>query len=147
MQRDFESSEDRLPGQLAAGLGPRLQDALDHPVRRELLRTLSRGSRSRSTAEIHAQLGAFRPSQLCYHLQVLRRAGAVVAIPAGDAGSRPRYASGTAADEEVRAVLRATERQDREQTEAALAASGSPLLTMFRTPRPVRTVRLRGRAS
>jgi len=147
MQRDFESSEDRLPGQFAASLDPKLQDALDHPVRREVLRTLSCGARSRSTTEIHAQLQVFRPSQLYYHLQVLRRSGAVVAIPAGNAGGRPRYASELVEDGEVRAVLRATERQDREQREAAVAASGSPLLTMFRIPRPVRTVRLRGRAS
>jgi len=147
MQRDLEPPEDRLPGQLAARLDPKLQDALDHPVRREVLRTLSGGARSRSTAEIHAQLRGFRPSQLCYHLQVLRRSGAVVAIPAGNAGSRLRYASGVVEDGEVQAVLRATERQDREQREAVVAASGSPLLTMFRTPRPVRTVRLRGRAS
>jgi len=124
----FEAREDRLPGALAARLEPKLQDALDHRVRRELLRSLNRGGRSRSTAELRAELRAVRPSQLRYHLQVLRRSGVV------------------AGDEKVKAVLRATERIDREQSEAAAAASASPLLTMFRTPRPVRTVRLRGRA-
>ncbi|HEX5592171.1 MAG TPA: helix-turn-helix domain-containing protein [Solirubrobacterales bacterium] len=147
-RESFESPEDRLPGQ-PTKLEPKLQDALDHPVRRELLRTLNRSARSRSTVEIRADLQPFRPSQLSYHLQVLRRSG-VVASDVADrdaTGSGPRYASEVAEDGEVRAVLRATERGDMERREAAVAASASPLLTMFRTPRPVRTIRLRGRTS
>jgi DNA-binding transcriptional ArsR family regulator len=149
MQRDFsEPPEDRLPGQLAAKLGPRLQDALDHPVRREVLRALNRSVRSQSTLEVRAELRAFGPSQLRYHLQVLRRSGAIASdsAAADTGGAGPRYASEVVDDGEVKAVLRATEGGDRLRREAAAAASASPLLTMFRTPRPIRTIRLGGRA-
>lgn len=145
---DFVAAEDgRLSARLAAPLGPRLRDALDHPVRRELLRTLGRGGRSRSVAEISTELGGFRLGQLGYHLQVLRRSGAVASVPPGlgTDQSRARYASAVRDDGQVRAVLRATERWDRKQREAAVEANSSPLLTMFRVPRPVRTLRLRGR--
>lgn len=145
---DFVAAEDgRLSARLAEPLGPRLRDALDHPIRREVLRALNRRDGSRSVAEISTELPAFGLGQLGYHLQVLRRSGAVAPVPADlDAGqSRPRYASDVLDDGQVRAVLRATEQWDRQRREAAAAASSSPLLTMFRVPRPVRTIRLRGR--
>jgi DNA-binding transcriptional ArsR family regulator len=145
---DSVAAEDgRLAPRLAAPLGPELQDALDHPIRRELLRALGQGRRPRSIAEIGAELGGFRPGQLGYHLQVLRRSGAVASVPAGlSAGHGVRYASSVSGDGQVRAVLRATERWDRERREAAAETNSSPLLTMFRVPRPVRTIRLRGRS-
>lgn len=149
MQRDlFEPPEDRLPGQLAAKLEPRLQDALDHPARREVLRALNRSPRARSASELRVELQSLRPSQLRYHLQVLRRSGAVASDPPGPnlTGRRSRYASEVIDDGEVRAVLRVTERRDRQQSEAKAAAAGSPSLTMFPTPRPVHTIRLRSRA-
>lgn len=148
MQRDFQPPEDHLPGQLAAKLEPKLQDALDHPARREVLRTLNRSARAQSTSELRAALQALRPTELRYHLQVLRRSGVVAKDPTdlNLAGRAARYASEVVEDGEVRAVLRATERQDRERSEALASAGSSPLLTMFRTPRPVRTIRLRSRA-
>jgi DNA-binding transcriptional ArsR family regulator len=145
---DVVAAEDgRLSARLAAPLGPRLRDALDHPIRREVLRTLNRGGRSRSVAEIGTELTAFGLGQLGYHLQILRRSGAVASVPAdlGAGQSRPRYASEVLDDGQVRAVLRATEQWDRQRREAVAAANSSPLLTMFRVPRPVRTIRLRGR--
>lgn len=146
---DSVAAEDgRLSARLAAPLEPRLQDALDHPIRRELLRTLSQGGRSRSIAEIGAELVGFRLGQLDYHLRVLRRSGAVGSVPVGlgAARGRDRYASKVMEDGQVRAVLRATKQWDREWREAAVEANRSPLLTMFRVPRPVRTIRLRGRS-
>jgi hypothetical protein len=97
--------------------------------------------------ELNAELGAFRLSQVGYHLQVLRRSGTVATEPAGlGAGQvRARYASQIYGDGQVRAVLRRTQRSDRERREAIAAANASPLLTMFRVPRPVHTIRLRGR--
>jgi len=141
-----EGGDGRLPARMAAMLDPKLQDALDHPVRRELLRALGRDGGTKNVAEIGAELRGIRLSQLGYHLQVLRRSGSVVSTggPGIDC-KRPRYASQVAGDGQVRAVLRATERSDRERREAALRAGASPLLTMFRVPRPVVTVRLRGR--
>src|SRR3954454_7102498 len=132
MQSDYlELPDGRLPAHLAATLEPTLQDALDHPVRREVLRVLGSGEQSRGVAELGAELPDFCLGQLSYHLQVLGRSGAVASEVAGDA--------------RVRAVLRATERWDRERREAA-GASASPLLTMFRVPRPGRTIRLLSRS-
>jgi DNA-binding transcriptional ArsR family regulator len=142
-----EGGSGRLAAHLAATLDPKLQDALDHPVRREVLRAFHGKGRSRSVAEIGARLPV-RAGQLSYHLRVLRDSGTIVPEPAGvgiDRG-RARYASEVCGDRDVRSVLRATERWDREQTEALARANASPLLAMFRLPRPVRTIRLRGRA-
>lgn len=135
----------RLPRQLAVALDPELQNALSSPVRREVLRTLNRHARSASVGELMAELRPYGRSQLGYHLQVLRRAGAVAQGAAGTDGATARYASKVPVDGPVRAVLRATERGDLEHREATAVASASPLLTMFRVPRPVRTIRLRRR--
>lgn len=141
-----EAKNGRLPARLAATLHPKMQDALDHPVRRDVLRSLSRGRRPRSVAEIRADLQVFRTSQLGYHLSVLRHSGAVASASNGGPQRQVRYASEVGEDGKVKAVLRATERGDRARREAVAAASASPLLTMFRVPRPTRTIRLRGRS-
>jgi DNA-binding transcriptional ArsR family regulator len=141
-----EALDGRLPARLAATLPPRMQDALDHPVRRDVLRNLSRDRRPRSVAEIRTDLQVFRMSQLGYHLQVLRRSGAVASASNGEPQAKVRYASEVGEDGKVKAVLRATERGDQVRREALAAANASPLLTMFRVPRPVRTIRLRGRS-
>jgi DNA-binding transcriptional ArsR family regulator len=139
-----ETEDGRLPAALAVSLEPKLQDALGHPVRREVLRALHGDERACSAAEIDAQL-PFRPSQLGYHLRVLQRLGAVVSKPASAPTPRdPEFASEVHGNGRVRSVLGATERWDRERCETAAKASASPLLTMFRTPRPIRTIRLRG---
>jgi DNA-binding transcriptional ArsR family regulator len=137
----------RLSARLAATLEPGLQDALDHPVRREVLRALNRSERSRSLTELEVELCGFRLGQLDYHLRVLRRAGTVASEVGGltPGRNRDQFASEVSDDGQVRAVLRATEQQDRERREAAARAGLSPLLTMFRLPRPIRTIRLRGR--
>lgn len=148
MQRDsFMPRETRLPSELIARLEPKLRDALDHSLRREIVRILNQRGVSRSFAEIEVELRACGLSRLGYHLQVLRRTGAVATEQAGVSACRgqARYASAVFDDGQVRAVLRATERGDREMREAMAVASVSPLLTMFRVPRPVRTIRLRSR--
>jgi len=142
---DSVAAEDgRLAAALAATLQPELQDALDHPTRREVLRTLNRFGRPRSVPEIGAQL-PFRLGQLGYHLQILRRSGVVIAEPVDNAVEigRVRYISQVSSDAEVCSVLRATERWDRERREAVARETASPLLTMFRVPRPIRAIRLR----
>ena len=142
-----EAQDGRLSAGLAATLEPRLRNALDHPIRREVLRSLDRRSGPRSIAELQAELSPFQARQLYYHLRVLEEAG--LATPATNgptsAGSYARYASEAVGDSRVRAVLRATERWDRRRREALGSGKASSLLTMFRTPRPVRTIRLRGR--
>jgi DNA-binding transcriptional ArsR family regulator len=134
----------RLPRRLMVTLDPDIQDALDNPVRRELLRTLDRRGNPVTVGEVMVELRPYRRSQLGYHLQVLLRAGVVASEPEVTIrGDSARYASEMSADGSVRAVLRATEHWDRERREAMAASNASPLLTMFRVPRPVRTIRLR----
>jgi DNA-binding transcriptional ArsR family regulator len=143
-----EAEDGRLCAQLAARLDPKVRDALDHPIRRELLRTLNGREETRSVVELGVELRASHLGELSYHLQVLERSGTVT-FSAADRGSKPeavRYASAVNGDVQVRAVLRATEPWDRKRREAVVAAKTSPLLTMFRIPRPVRTIRLRGRS-
>jgi len=124
-------------------LDPELQNALSSPIRRELLRILSRRDHPVSIDELMVELRPHGRSQLGYHLQVLGWAGTVdPGIVDPDCGT-VRYASQVSEDGPIRAVLRATERCDGEQRETTAAASVSPLLTMFRIPRPVRTIRLR----
>ena len=147
MGRTFGIHDGRLSGHLTARLDPALRDALAHPIRREVLRTLNRSSQPRGVAEIKAELRTFRLSELSYHLLVLQRSRTVFSMPARGKlnRDRARYVSEVEGDGRVRAVLQATERGDREQREAAAAADTSPLLTMFRVPKPVRTIRLRSR--
>lgn len=139
-----EAGDGRLSPRLATMLEPNLRDALDHPFRRGVLRSLNRTGQSWSVAEIGAELPSLRQAQLSYHLQVLLRSGAVANEAAGAGRDRARYASEVLEDDEVRSVLRATEQWDRERQEAVAASNVSALLTMFRVPRPVRTIRLRG---
>lgn len=127
----------------AARLNPRMQTALGHSLRREILRALDDGGRFRSLGEILPELVPYARGAVVYHLQVLRSAGAIE-----DDGDRedplsrqPVYRSVVA--EDVRAALRATEQWDLDRRRAEAEESASSLLTMFRLPRAVRTIRLK----
>ena len=124
----------RLDDELAAILEPKLQDALNHPTRREILRVLHASEQPCSVAGVLSKLPPFKRGEVSYHLQVLQRCGAVV-------GDSP-YRSAVADDSKVRAALRATERDDRRCREGKRKGGSSGVLTMFRVPRPERTIRL-----
>lgn len=112
-----EPGSGRLVPELAAGLEPKLQDALDHPIRREILRRLGDG---RALRELARQLAPVGIGQVNYHLVVLRQSEVVV--PAGEGSlvdGRPRYESTLVDDAKVERVLSATEEWDREQREKA----------------------------
>lgn len=144
-EAEFVGADDgRLSARLSARLKPDLQAALDHPVRREVLRVLGRRPRPWSIAELGVDLRGLHPSQLRYHLQVLQRLGIVASDP-GSGGAdrgRSRYLSAVRGDEHVDMVLRVTEKRDRQLREHRAAGDASPLLTMFRISRPVRSIRL-----
>jgi DNA-binding transcriptional ArsR family regulator len=144
-----EAEEGRLPARLVATMAVELQDALDHPARREILRVLNRSRRPQSLLELAPELSPYAPSQVRYHLQVLRQAG-LVASERGYSGSsrgHDRYASEVSADAQVLSVLRATREADRERRGAAPERHSALPLWMFRLPRPgARTLRLRGRS-
>lgn len=130
------------PG-LASALEPKLQDALGHPLRREIVRALGDSKRPLSIAELVAQVGSVSAAEVSYHLQVLRRCEVVSGEGArlGGAGRHCSYGSLITGDADARSFLRATEQLDREQRRAA-AQRSSRLLMMFRIPRPTRTLRL-----
>lgn len=117
---DYSEPEDgRLPATLAATLEPRLQDALAHPVRREILRSLNGGRDACTPAELAVWLAPFSLSQVVYHLRVL--AGSEIVGPAageGLFGGLP-YVSGVSGESRVVAVLQATREGDRQRRELA----------------------------
>ncbi|HEU5064065.1 MAG TPA: hypothetical protein VFT79_13080 [Solirubrobacterales bacterium] len=140
-------TEGRLDDELAAALEPKLQDALNHPTRRDLLRVLHRSGRPCGVTAMLGKLPPLKRGEIDYHLKVLRDGGAVFVdgTLAAPGGREWLYRSALMEDAKVRLTLRATEREDRKRREGAKGSSG--LLTMFRVPRPDRTIRLgtRGR--
>ena len=110
------TSSRRLPVELAELLTPPLEHALNHPLRREILRALNRSDRPRTAAElVRACLPAPSVTLLNYHAAVLERCDLVRAIEnevAGEGFSR-HYASSVAEDVQIIAILSATEALDR----------------------------------
>jgi DNA-binding transcriptional ArsR family regulator len=112
----MHSKARNLSPELAAQLPPKARDALGHPFRRQILRTLNESDGPRSPSEIAATtLPRASVSVISYHAQVLEGCGSVTI-----SGSRPvqggvarLYASTVAGDEQVVAVLQATRQLDR----------------------------------
>ena len=106
----------RLPLELAELLTPPLEHALNHPLRRGLLRALNRSDHPRAAAELVDDcLPTTNVTLLNYHAAVLERCDLLRVIEndvAGEGFGR-RYASGVAEDVQIIAVLSATEASDR----------------------------------
>jgi hypothetical protein len=141
------AEDGRLAAEMLAVLEPELQDALNHPTRREILRALHEESRSRSVTEILGDLVPLRRGEVAYHAQVLRDSECV-----GVVGSRPApggqeqvLASLVAGSDQVLLVLRATRHLDRNHRRRTAAESSPGLMAMFRIPRPTHTIRLLNR--
>jgi DNA-binding transcriptional ArsR family regulator len=134
----------RLSTHLAASLDPSPQDALDHPLRRELLRVLQAREGARGLIEILSELFPFSRSEVSYHLLILQRCGFVTieGTRPGFAAREHLYASTLQDDAQVAAVLRATAESDRELRREKVGRRSPGFLTMFRIPRPVRTISL-----
>jgi DNA-binding transcriptional ArsR family regulator len=133
---------------VAGALEPKLQDALNHPTRREVLRVLHGNENACSMTKIFDRLSPFGRGELSYHVEVLHRAGVIfvdVTRPAVG-GREVLYRSDVVGEGEVLAVLRATERQDRERRRAMEEDQPPGFLKMFRIPHPGRAIRLRGRS-
>jgi DNA-binding transcriptional ArsR family regulator len=111
-----EIKAEKLPSQIAAQLSPAARDALGHPLRRQILRTLNESSEPRTPGEIAtATLPHASVSVVSYHAQVLETRDSVAMtgtrqVPGGVARL---YASKVAGDEQVAAVLHATRGLDR----------------------------------
>ncbi len=132
----------RLVDELAVILEPTLRDALNHPTRREIIRILHGSEEALGVDGILDKVSPLKRSEIDYHLQVLQGRGVVL-----EDGTRlaldsrePIYRSAIADDAKVRAALRVTERQDRRRREGV--GKGGSTVTMFRVPRPDRTISL-----
>lgn len=126
-----EPEGSRLSHSLAMMLEPELQEALDHPVRREILRSVNRrGDPPAIPAEIASRLSRWRLAQLSYHAQVLTDAAALVGPieefeePFPNEIGHFDHLTHLAERPQVVAVLQAMERPDRERW--LPAASGFP---------------------
>lgn len=137
------AGDGRLATELVAALEPRLQDALNHPTRREILRVLHAGSRPRSLSEVLEELRPLSRAEVSYHVQVLEDAECVeVEGTWPSPGGRERLLqSAIVANEQARLVLVVTQSSDREHRQEG--DHSSSFLTMFRVPRPTRTISLR----
>ena len=141
------ADDGRLGPDLLASLEIGLQDALNHPTRRDILRVLSEDNRSRSVSEIVDGLAPLRRSEVAYHAQVLKDSECV-----GVEGSRPApggheqvLASRVTRSNEVMLILRVTRHSDQDHRERTAAVQSPGLMAMFRLPRPGSSVRLLGR--
>jgi len=138
----------RLGDELAAVLEPKVQDALDHPLRREILRVLHAKEQPCGFMELVGKLRPFARPQISYHLRVLQGAGAVSADGTQPAlsGRETIYRSALTGDAGALAALGATELPDRKRRQRMKGSNSTNLLKMFRVPRPERAIRLSMRA-
>lgn len=107
--------QNRLPLELAELLTPPLEHALNHPLRRDILRALAGADQPRSAAELVAALPATNVTLLNYHAAVLERCDLVRIVEGDVAGEGPghRYTSNVTEDVQIVAILSATEAADR----------------------------------
>ncbi len=106
----------RLPLELAELLTPPLEHALDHPLRREILRALNRSDRPLGAAELVTEsLAVGNVTQLNYHAAVLERCDLVRVIDSDIAGETlgRQYASTVSEDVQIITILGAMEALDR----------------------------------
>ncbi len=115
--RDIDEKRDpRLPLELAELLTPPLEHALNHPLRREIVRALNRSDRPRSAAELgETGLRNASVTLLNYHAAVLEGCDLVRVEDNGGTGEGVgrRYSSNVTEDVQVIAILGATEAFDR----------------------------------
>ena len=143
-QSSVKADQERLPDELATALEPQLRHALEHPLRREILRVLHQDvDHPQSIEGIASHLTDLSLGQAHYHARVLEQPEAIVVadvLPSPD-GDLRLYASAVAEDSGVLAALRATQQHDRNRVRGVDRRSPG-LLTMFRVPRPTITIRL-----
>lgn len=137
-------ADGRLGDELAAILEPKVQDALDHPVRREILRVLHAKGQPCGFMELSGKLRPFARSVVSYHLRVLQGAGAVFVDGTQTAlsGREMIYRSALGGDPGVLAALETTELPDRKRRQRMKGSNSTNLLKMFRVPRSQQAIRL-----
>lgn len=103
-----QGSDSCFPPELAWALAPHLKRALDHPLRRRILRALNGNAEPRTLEELATLIPATSLSAIGYHVLTLEECGAVsvtASLTAATASHANRYASNVADDQAVREVL------------------------------------------
>lgn len=113
-ERTQAISVSKLPDMLAATLPPETQDALDHPVRRQVLRILNSSDQARSAGEMAATLPGVPHSAVSYHAQVLENQGSISLAHLDREGAvvARHYVSNVIEDARVAIVLDAMRQDD-----------------------------------
>lgn len=138
------ADDGRLATDLAATLEPGLQDALNHPTRREILRVLHRVTRPWSVTETLVDLPDLNRGEISYHVQVLVDSACVEVVGTRPApgGTERLFRSSVSGDDQALLVLGATQRSDRKLRQRSVENDSPSMLTMFRIPRPERAIQL-----
>lgn len=104
----------KLPPEVVEGLAPHQQRALDHPIRRQILRVLNRGANPQTLTDISEGVPDTSTSTIGYHLLVLEECAfvSVSGILTGPGDAERHFASNVADNRVVMLALQETERLD-----------------------------------
>jgi DNA-binding transcriptional ArsR family regulator len=104
----------KLPPEVVAGLAPHQQRALDHPIRRQILRVLSRSSGPQTLAELCEGIPGTGLSTIGYHLLVLEECAfvSVSGVLTGPGDAERNFTSNIADNRVVITALRETQKLD-----------------------------------
>lgn len=104
----------KLPPEVIEGLAPHQQRALDHPIRRQILRVLSRDAAPQTLSEICEGIPETSISTIGYHLLVLEECAfvSVSGVLTGPGDAERHFASNVADNRVVMAALQETQRLD-----------------------------------
>lgn len=104
----------KLPPEVVEGLAPHQQRALDHPIRRQILRVLTRDAKPQSLVDLCEGIPGTSISTIGYHLLVLEECGfvSVSGVLTGPGDAERHFASNVADNRVVTVALQETEQLD-----------------------------------
>jgi len=104
----------KLPPEVVDSLAPHQQRALDHPIRRQILRVLSRSATPQTLGDLCEGMPQESVSTIGYHLLVLEECAfvSVSGILTGPGDAERHFASNVADNRAVMRALQETEQLD-----------------------------------
>lgn len=104
----------KLPPEVVEGLAPHQQRALDHPIRRQILRVLSRSAKPQTLADLCEGIPDTSVSTIGYHLLVLEECAfvSVSGVLTGPGDAERHFASNIADNRVVMLALQETQELD-----------------------------------
>ncbi len=105
-----QGEERRLPTEVAVLLAPHLCRALDHQIRRQILRVLNRSREPQTPKDLTEAIPGAGLSMIGYHTLVLEECGcvSVTVAPSATGGLGRAYLSNVTDDRPVTSALQAT---------------------------------------